>query len=107
MKVPLTRKVEGFIVKEKTVSQLVSEMGKTAFQGRKLAETVDLWETMVKEDDLMIVLGLAGSMSTAGQWTLINWPFDTSYTTFRTTQGHFDFFISPWSETLSKKRVPL
>jgi deoxyhypusine synthase len=73
MKIPLTKKVEGFIVKEKTVSQLVSEMGKTAFQGRKLAETVDLWEKIVKEDDLTIVLGLAGSMSTAGQWTLINW----------------------------------
>jgi len=73
MKVPLTKKVEGFTVKEKSISQLVSEMGKTAYQGRKLAEVVDLWEKMVKEDDLVIVLGLAGSMSTAGQWTLINW----------------------------------
>ncbi|MEJ2272926.1 MAG: deoxyhypusine synthase family protein [Candidatus Bathyarchaeota archaeon] len=73
MKVPLTRKVKGFTIREKTISQLVSEMGKTAFQGRKLSEVVDLWETMVKEDDLIIVLGLAGSMSTAGQWTLINW----------------------------------
>ena len=73
MKVPLTRKVEGFTVKEKTISQLLSEMGKTAFQGRKLSEAVDLWETMIKEKDLTIVLGLAGSMSTAGQWTLVNW----------------------------------
>ena len=73
MKVPLTRKVEGFTVKEKTISQLLSEMGKTAFQGRKLSEAVDLWETIIKEKDLTIVLGLAGSMSTAGQWTLINW----------------------------------
>ncbi len=73
MKIPLTKKVEGISVKEKSVSQLVSEMGKTAYQGRKLAEAVDLWEKMVKEDDLVIVLGLAGSMSTAGQWTLINW----------------------------------
>jgi deoxyhypusine synthase len=73
MKVPLTRKVEGFTVKEKTISQLLYEMGKTAFQGRKLSEAVDLWETIIKEKDLTIVLGLAGSMSTAGQWTLINW----------------------------------
>ena len=28
---------------------------------------------MVIEDDIVIVLGLAGSMSTAGQWTLVNW----------------------------------
>ncbi|MEJ2280729.1 MAG: deoxyhypusine synthase family protein [Candidatus Bathyarchaeota archaeon] len=73
MKIPLTRKVEGFTVKEKTISQLLYEMGKTAFQGRKLSEAVDLWETIIKEKDLTIVLGLAGSMSTAGQWTLINW----------------------------------
>ncbi|PVX23717.1 MAG: deoxyhypusine synthase [Candidatus Bathyarchaeum sp.] len=73
MGVPLTKKVEGFNVTEKSVSQLISEMGKTAYQGRKLSEAVDLWEKMVKEDDLVIVLGLAGSMSTAGQWTLVNW----------------------------------
>jgi deoxyhypusine synthase len=73
MRIPLTKKVEGFKVEKKSVSQLVSEMGKTAYQGRKLAEAVDLWEKMVKEDDLVIVLGLAGSMSTAGQWTLVNW----------------------------------
>ena len=66
MRIPLTKKVEGFTVKEKSVSQLVSEMGKTGYQGRKLAEALDLWEKMVKEDDLVIVLGLAGSMSTAG-----------------------------------------
>ena len=73
MRIPLTKKVESFTVKKKSVSQLISEMGKTAYQGRKLSEAVDLWEKMVKEDDLVIVLGLAGSMSTAGQWTLINW----------------------------------
>ena len=73
MRVPLTKKVEGFKVEAKSISQLLSEMGKTAYQGRKLAEAVDLWEKMVKEDDLVIVLGLAGSMSTAGQWTLVNW----------------------------------
>ena len=73
MRIPLTKKVEGFKVEKKSISQLISEMGNTGYQGRKLAEVVDLWETMVKEDDLTIVLGLAGSMSTAGQWTLINW----------------------------------
>ena len=73
MGVPLTNKVEGFTVKKKPISQLISEMGKTAYQGRKLAEAVDLWERMVKEEDLVIILGLAGSMSTAGQWTLVNW----------------------------------
>jgi deoxyhypusine synthase len=60
-------------LRKKSISQLISEMGNTGYQGRKLAEIVDLWETLVKDDDLTIVLGLAGSMSTAGQWTLVNW----------------------------------
>ena len=73
MRIPLTKKVEGFDVKKKTISQLIFEMGRTGYQGRKLGEVVELWEKIVKEDDLVILLGLAGSMSTAGQWTLINW----------------------------------
>lgn len=73
MVVPLTKKVEGFTVENKSISQLLFEMGRTGYQGRKLAEAVDLWEQIIKEDDLVIVLGLAGSMSTAGQWTLVNW----------------------------------
>jgi deoxyhypusine synthase len=73
MGVPLTNKVKGFTVTKKSISQLLSEMGSTAYQGRKLADAVDLWVRMVKEEDLVIILGLAGSMSTAGQWTLINW----------------------------------
>jgi len=60
-------------VKEKSISQLLAEMSRTAYQGRKLGEAVDVWENMLKEKDLTIVMGLAGSMSTAGQWTMVNW----------------------------------
>jgi deoxyhypusine synthase len=67
------KKLEPIKVREKSVSQLLAEMSRTAYQGRKLGETVDVWENMVKEKDLTIVMGLAGSMSTAGQWTLVNW----------------------------------
>jgi deoxyhypusine synthase len=67
------RKVEAIEVKEKSVSQLLAEMAKTAYQGRKLGEAVEVWEAMLKEKDLTIIMGLAGSMSTAGQWKIINW----------------------------------
>ena len=67
------KKLEPIKVREKSVSQLLAEMSRTAYQGRKLGETVDVWENMVREKDLTIVMGLAGSMSTAGQWTLVNW----------------------------------
>ena len=69
----LNKKVKAIEVKEKTISKLLDEMADTAYQGRKLGESVDVWESMIKDDDLTIILGLSGSMSTAGQWKLINW----------------------------------
>ena len=73
------RKVEAIKVGKKSISQLLSEMGKTAYQGRKLGEAVDVWEAMLKEKELTIVMGFAGSMSTAGQWTIINWLIENRY----------------------------
>ena len=67
------KKLEPIRVERKSVSKLLAEMSQTAYQGRKLGESVDVWEKMLKEKDLTIVMGLAGSMSTAGQWTIINW----------------------------------
>jgi deoxyhypusine synthase len=73
------KKVESIKVKEKSVSQLLAEMSRTAYQGRKLGEAVDIWENMLKEKDLTIVMGLAGSMSNAGQWTIINWLMENRF----------------------------
>lgn len=63
----------------KTISQLLSEMKKTAFQGRKLGEVAEVWEEMLKEKNLTIIFGLAGSMSTAGQWKIINWLIENRF----------------------------
>ena len=75
----LKKKVEAIDVKQKSVSQLLAEMSKTAFQGRKLGEAVEVWETMLKEKDLTIIIGFSGSMSTAGQWKMINWLIENRY----------------------------
>ena len=69
----LNKKVTAIEVGEKRLSELLDEMANTAYQGRKLGEAVDVWESMVRDKDLTIVLGLSGSMSTAGQWKLVNW----------------------------------
>ena len=69
----LNKKVKAIEVGDKRLSELLAEMANTAYQGRKLGEAVDVWESMVKDKDLTIVLGLSGSMSTAGQWKLVNW----------------------------------
>jgi deoxyhypusine synthase len=73
------KKVEAIEVGEKSVSKLLAEMGRTAYQGRKLGEAVDVWEAMLKEKDLTIIMGFAGSMSTAGQWKMINWLIKSRY----------------------------
>ncbi|MEM4704435.1 MAG: deoxyhypusine synthase [Candidatus Bathyarchaeia archaeon] len=73
------KKVEPIKVKEKSISQLLAEMSRTAYQGRKLGEAVDVWEAMLKEKDLTIIMGYAGSLSTAGQWTIINWLIENRF----------------------------
>jgi deoxyhypusine synthase len=73
------KKVEAIEVREKSVSKLLTEMGRTAYQGRKLGEAVDVWEAMLKEEDLTIIMGFAGSMSTAGQWKMVNWLIKNRY----------------------------
>jgi deoxyhypusine synthase len=67
------KKINPIEVKPKSISQLLAEMGRTAYQGRKLGEVVDVWEAMLKEKNLTIIMGFSGSMSTAGQWKMINW----------------------------------
>jgi deoxyhypusine synthase len=73
------KKVEAIEVKEKSVSQLLDEMSRTAYQGRKLGEAVDVWEAMLKEKGLTIIMGFSGSMSTAGQWKIINWLMENRF----------------------------
>lgn len=73
------KKVEAIDVREKSVSKLLAEMGRTAYQGRKLGEAVDVWEAMLKEKELTIIMGFAGSMSTAGQWKMVNWLIKNRY----------------------------
>jgi deoxyhypusine synthase len=67
------------VTKQKPISQLLKEMGKTAYQGRKLGEAVDVWENMINSKDTVIAMGFAGSMSTAGQWTIINWLMENRF----------------------------
>jgi deoxyhypusine synthase len=73
------RKVEAIDVKEKSVSKLLAEMSRTAFQGRKLGEAVDVWQAMLEEKDLTIIMGFSGSMSTAGQWKIVNWLIENRF----------------------------
>ena len=75
----LKEKVKAIEVGKKSISQLLSEMQNTGFQGRKLAEVVDVWEKMIRDKKLTIVFGYAASLSTTGQWKIINWLIENRY----------------------------
>ncbi len=76
----LKKKVKAIEVKTpKKISKLLSEMKETGFQGRKLAEVVEIWEKMIKDKDVTIFFGYAGSLSTTGQWKIINWLIENRF----------------------------
>lgn len=63
----------------KTVSELLSEMGQTGFQGKSLSQVVDVLEQIINDKDVTVLLGYAGSLSTTGQWKIINWLIENRY----------------------------
>jgi len=63
----------------KTVSDLLREMAQTGFQGKNLARVVDVFENLIRDDDVTVLLGYTGSLSTTGQWKIINWLIENRY----------------------------
>lgn len=72
-------KVRAINVGKKSLSRLLEEMETTGFQGRKLAEVTRVWEAMIKDKETTILLGYTGSLSTTGQWKIINWLIENRY----------------------------
>jgi deoxyhypusine synthase len=76
----LSQKVESIEVgPSKSISKLLEEMANTGFQGRKLAEICDVYSDMINDRDVTILFGYSGSLSVAGQWTIVNWLMERGY----------------------------
>lgn len=75
----LKEKVKAIEVTKKSVSELLDAMADTGFQGRKLGEVVQTWEKMIKDPRCTIIMGYAASLSTTGQWKLVNWLLKNRY----------------------------
>jgi len=58
---------------DKTISELVADMGLTGFQGRKLGEAADVWTAMLKKRELVIWMGLSGAMVPAAMRQIITY----------------------------------
>jgi deoxyhypusine synthase len=61
-----------------TVAPLLERMQASAFQGRRLGEAFAAWKRMIDGGSL-IALGLAGSMASAGLWSLVVWLVERGY----------------------------
>lgn len=73
-------KVELFKVgPNNSLSRLLENMANTGFQGRKLAEVKNLYEKMILDPDILIILGYSGSLAVAGQNGIINWLIENNY----------------------------
>jgi deoxyhypusine synthase len=72
-------KVRTLEIKERKISELLNEIKDTAYQGRKLGEAFEVYKTMLQDEDTTIIMGLAGSMSTAGMWKIVRWLILNNY----------------------------
>ncbi len=58
---------------KRSISELTEGMLSTGFQGRKLAEVVEVWARMLRKRKIVIWLGLAGAMVPAGMRRVISY----------------------------------
>jgi len=58
---------------ERSVSELAEGMLLTGFQGRKLAEAIEVWARMLRKRNIVIWLGLAGALVPAGMRRVISY----------------------------------
>ncbi|MFC1483667.1 deoxyhypusine synthase family protein [Candidatus Neomarinimicrobiota bacterium] len=61
------------VLPNRSLKDLLSTMAKTGFQGRGLAEVYEVMKEMMKDDEVTVLLGFAGSLSVVGQWEIICW----------------------------------
>jgi deoxyhypusine synthase len=61
------------IQQNKSVISLLRDLSQTGFQGKALAKACFLMEEMLNDSEVTILFGYAGSLSTTGQWKIIQW----------------------------------
>ncbi len=75
----LQKKVRSVEVGRKGAGELLDAMRQTGFQGRKLAEAAEVWQRMAEDEETIIFMGYAGSMSTTGMHKIVRWLIENRY----------------------------
>ncbi len=63
----------------RSISDLLAAMARTGFQGKALAKCADVLADMIRDPEVTILMGYAGSLSTTGQYEIINWFLERGY----------------------------
>ncbi len=63
----------------RSLGELLAAMGRTGFQARSLARSAEVLERMIRDPDCTILLGYAGSLSTTGQYEIVDWLVENHY----------------------------
>jgi deoxyhypusine synthase len=57
--------------RKRSAGELLEDMAKTAFQGRKLGEALAIWKKMLSTPKMVVFMGLSGAMVPAGMGRLV------------------------------------
>ncbi len=66
-------------IEKRGLSELLEDMAKTGFQGRKLGEAFQVWKNMLEDKEVTIFLGLSGAMVPAGMRRVISYLIRNNY----------------------------
>ncbi len=70
----LTEELRSLEIRGRGLHELLLDMADTGFQGRALGEAYSIILKMISDKgNLIIFMGLAGSLATAGMWRIIKW----------------------------------
>ena len=75
----LSQPAESIEVQQRSISELLEAMGRTGFQGRQLANAVDVVARMAEDTENVIFFGYSGSMSTTGQSRIVSWLIENRF----------------------------
>jgi len=59
--------------RRRSAGELLEDMAKTAFQGRKLGEALAVWKKMLSTPKMVVFMGLSGAMVPAGMGRLVSY----------------------------------
>ncbi len=75
----LKHSTEPVKIEKRSLSELLEDMAKTGFQGRKLGEAFQVWREMLKDKEATIFFGLSGAMVPAGMRRVISYLIRKNY----------------------------